>query len=578
MQDDKTYLRLWRRLGLFEVWDRPMLFFIVCATALLSYAFDAVRLNNYSWAWIPVNAISLAAATLIGFVGVKLAKGRKLNADERAWFNLVIAATAMGIKNLLTFVLCGVFGIEDSGTLLFRFIGGATIGVSLLVIYSNLRGAKIERLIVQQELLAKERALRGFRENINDSFASEQEELTDRTTAEILPRLLALQEKVELGENGVSLTEEFEQMLKKEVRPLSNNLAREAASLKLSLPEPVEIMPSKLNVKINLALTVRPLATGLLIFISWWMMSQVFLPQATFMDIVVATLIYQALLFLIQLAVRGLKEVTVNVALVFAAIPGTIAAFPSYVLLYQVPHELDQQNLLPTFLIVGAWASLAYSLSYIVDRGREVAEEKLTKVVSQLSRENKIFEQKLWVAQHVWYTLLHGTVQSALTAAAIRAGSNAVLTAAQKQAILQDLNRAIFALKNPTLADVDFAQSLFDLEQTWTGICTITTSIEPELLHSLGEKQDARLVTNEVLKEAVSNAVKHGQATQVTIKLSFSTERDILLEVLNNGEAPQVRELSGIGSKIFDSVCLNYALSRDDTLNQTTFQARIPLA
>lgn len=196
MKEDTVYSRLWSRLGLFEVWDRPMLFFAIGFTALLSYAFDAVRLDNYSWAWLPVNAISMAVAVAIVLTAVGLAKKRNLSEDERIWFNLVIAAVAMGAKNLLTFLLCGVFGIEDSGSLLFRFIGGATIGVSLLILYSNLRGAKIERLIIQRELLAKEQALRGFRENITDIFATEQEELTERTTAELLPRLLELQEKL----------------------------------------------------------------------------------------------------------------------------------------------------------------------------------------------------------------------------------------------------------------------------------------------------------------------------------------------------------------------------------------------
>lgn len=578
MKEDTVYSRLWSRLGLFEVWDRPMLFFAIGFTALLSYAFDAVRLDNYSWAWLPVNAISMAVAVAIVLTAVGLAKKRNFSEDERIWFNLVIAAIAMGAKNLLTFLLCGVFGIEDSGSLLFRFIGGATIGVSLLILYSNLRGAKIERLIIQRELLAKEQALRGFRENITDIFATEQEELTERTTAELLPRLLELQEKVELGQNGSTLTKDFEKMLKNDVRPLSNSLANEAASLKRAIPAPVEITPSKLDVRVNLSQTIRPLSTGLLVFIAWWMMSQVFLPQATFMDVVIATLIYQALLFVVQFLVKRFDKATVNQALVFAPIPGTIAAAPSYYLLYQIPHELSQQNLLPTFLVVGSWASLSFSLAYVLDRGRAAAEEKLVSLVNQFSRENKLFEQKLWVAQHVWYTLLHGTVQSALTAASIRAGSKDKLSKAEQEGILKDLNRAITALKNPSLAEVNFEKSLKDIEQTWTGICTIKTEVDSEIWERLSSQPEARLVTNEVLKEAVSNAVKHAQATEVQISLSLTADKDIALAVTNNGSAPKTRNTSGIGSKIFDSVCLDHSLSRDESAKQTLFRATIPLA
>jgi len=198
--------------------------------------------------------------------------------------------------------------------------------------------------------------------------------------------------------------------------------------------------------------------------------------------------------------------------------------------------------------------------------------------VNQFSRENKLFEQKLWVAQHVWYTLLHGTVQSALTTAAIRAGGKNQLTASDQEAIVQDLNRAIVALRNPQAKDVIFENSLLELQQTWSGICSVETKVDPELLTALAGLADARLITNEVVKEAVSNAVKHGGATQATINLSLSADREILVNVSNNGAAPRPGAGAGIGTSIFDAVCLNYELTRDTSSELTQFQARIPLA
>lgn len=577
-QDDKVYDRLWARIGLFEVWDRPMLAFSVCVTALLSYAFDAVRLGNYSLGWIPVNAIALAVAVALVLVTVKIARSRDLAPQDRSVLNLVLAAVAMGTKNVVTLALCPVFGIDDSGSWLFRFVGGATIGVSILLIYSNLRGAKIERLLIANELLAKEQALRGFRENITDIFAKEQQELTDRTTAEILPRLIQLQEKVQLGQTGTTLTKEFERVLTDEVRPLSAALAKEAATLKLTIPTSANIKPSKLHVRINLSQSIRPFSTGLLVFFAWWMLAQIVIPAATFMDVVIATVIFQLVLLGIKLLVIKIKKATVNQALAFAAIPGTVASIPSYYLFYQIPHEVSQQNLLPTFLVTGAWACLSFSLAYILDRGRAEAEYRLTELVNQFTKENKLFEQKLWVAQHVWYTLLHGSVQSALTAAAIRTASKAELSEKDQEAILQDLNRAISALKNPAIADVDLEKSRQELQQTWAGICEIDVEVQAEASKVLEAQPDARLVTNEVLKEAISNAVKHAQASEAAINLSLNPDGDISITVISNGQEPKANSGSGIGTKIFESVCLSYRLSRDEKSAQTIFQAVVPVA
>lgn len=575
---DRVYSKLWQRIGLFEVWDKSLLAFAVCTTAFLSYAFDMVRLDNYSISWLPVNAISFAFAVLVVLVGVKIAKFTNLNERLRAPLNLLLASGAMGIKNVLTLYFCQFFGIEDSGSFFFRFIGGAAIGASILIIYGNFRGAKIERILILSELKEKEQTLRGFRDNLTELFADEQEEIIQKTTSELLPRLEVLKEKVGVDGAGIELAKEIERLLVEEVRPLSNSLADEARQLKISLPYAEGDDASRLDVRVDLAKSVRPISSGVLVFFAWWMIAQVALPKASIVDVAVATVIYQAILALIQLVVRPLKAVTINQALIFAAVPGTIASLPSYVLLYQIPHEASSKFLLPTFLVVGGWACISFTLAYILDRWRAVAEEQLKNLISQLSKENKLFEQRLWVAQHVWYTLLHGTVQSALTAAAIRSSGKKVLQKTEQDAILSDLNRAIQSLKNPELAEVDFEESLKDLQDTWLEICDISYTVAPEIWSALAKDANARLVTNEVIKEAVSNAVKHGQATKVTIELSLSQDRNIQVDVQNNGTAPKSDRAPGLGSRIFDAVCISYEIKRDESSGLTVFRAIIPLA
>ena len=577
-EQDEVYSRLWARLGLFQIWDRRLLIFGICVTALLSYAFDAVRLDNYSFGWIPVNMISLALAVLIVLVALKIAKTRNLTVQDRAIFNIFLAATAMGLKNVVTLALCPIFGIEDSGSWIFRFIGGACIGVAVLVIYSNLRGARIESLLIQAELLAKEQALRGFRENITDYFAKEQQALTERTSAELLPRLEELQSKVHLGQTGSSLTKEFQKFLSNEVRPLSNALAKEATSLKLSMPSSADLKQAELDVRVNLSKSIHPISTGILVFIAWRMLSLIVLPEATLMDVFVATLIFQGGLIFMKLLVSKLPSASINQALLFAPIPGTIASVPSYYLFYQIPHDQSQQNLLPTFLVVGAWSCLTFSLAYILDRGRAVAEARLKELVNQFSEENKLFEQKLWIAQHVWYTLLHGSVQSALTAAAIKAARKTELTDSDQEAIMRDLNRAIAALKNPSIQEVDLDKGLQELGQTWAGILEIKVEISSDISNALADSPDARLLTNEILKEAVGNAVKHGQASTAEINLTLAEGRYLYVRVSNNGKQPKSGSGNGIGSKIFNAVCLQHSLTYDSAKKETVFEATIPLA
>lgn len=555
-----------------------MLVFAVSFTALLSYAFDAVRLNNYSLGWLPVNIISLSAAVLLVVLVVRLAQRFNLAAQSRAQLNLVLASVAMGTKNVATLLLCPVFGIEDSGSLFFRFIGGAAIGVSILLIYSNLRGAKIEHQLIMADLLQKENELIGYRENITDIFAEQEKEIAERTATALLPRLLAIQEKITLGQDGISLATDFEQMLTQDVKPLSSSLAEQANELKLALPVSKKIKPSELDVRINLAKSIKPISSSLLAFFAWWMIAQVVIPEATLLDIVIATVIFQAILFLIQLLVRSVKDLPVNQALWLLPLPGLIASLPNYILLYQIPHDNGKVILLPTFLVIGGWACISMTIAYILERGRAVAEEKLTQLVNQVSRENKLFQQRLWIAQHVWYTLLHGSVQSALSAGAIRASDKKELSSIEAQALQADLDRAIQALKEPRLEAIDFNQCMTELQQTWSGICEITYDLSPDTLKAISNNSDARLVANEVIKEAVSNAIKHAQASKVIITLKLNQDSDLLLTVENDGSAPSSASVHGVGSKIFESVCLSFSLKRNPDTELTIFTAVIPLA
>lgn len=574
---DKVYIKLWQRLALFEVWDRWLLFFSIIVVALLSFSFDAIRLNNFTWNWLPINTIAMAIAVLFVVSAVSIAKSLNLEPRFRSAFNVACAGTAMGLKNVFTLYLCSVFGVLDSGSLLYRFVGGAAIGIGILFIYANLRGAKIERLKVQSELRDKERALIGFRENVADLFREEELELSQRTTAELLPRLLAIRDKVSKG-TGKNLTLDFEKLLKDEIKPLSQSLANEARSLRQAIPQDTESKPEPTEISVPLAKSIRPISTALVVFFSWWMLAQIILPVATVTDVVVATILYQSILFAIQLSVRNLKPVSVNTAIVFAPIPGIIAAFPSYYLFYQIPHELYAKTLLPAFFGIGALACASYAMAYILDRGRELEEQKLKALVSQFTRENKLFEQKLWIAQHVWYTLLHGTVQSAVTAAAIRAGSKDKVSAELQQQIVGDINRAISALKDPVPEKVDFSQSIEALKETWVGISEIKVSIDAKASDLLTQKLDTALVANEVLKEAVSNAVKHGQARLIRIEISQTEDSDLLMVVSNNGKKPRRASESGIGSKIFDSVCLSYELRVNSETDLVDFRAVIPVA
>ena len=100
-----------------------------------------------------------------------------------------------------------------------------------------------------------------------------------------------------------------------------------------------------------------------------------------------------------------------------------------------------------------------------------------------------------------------------------------------------------------------------DLQLLWEG------TVEIELKHSRGAakllaKDDglARCVF-EILREAVTNSVKHGNATEVLLRLSLN--EDLVLEVINNGE--MVEDTQGFsGQELLEQLCLTHQLENSD--------------
>ena len=555
----------------------PMLAFTISVTAALSFAFDAVRLNNYSIAWFPINSLAFLPSVAVVVIGWYIGESGWVKQASKPWLNIAISGTAMGCKNVCTLLLCAYFGVEDSGDIWFRFMGGAGIGIGLLFLYSNLLGAKTEQDLIQRELEAKEESLLGFRENVTELFAEEEADLRKRTAAELLPRLSLLQEQVEYGD-AKTIAQKLNSMLKDEVRPISDSLAEEAKKLQIKIPKIAIQRAPDPNVRIDLADTIRPVAASMMVFMAWLMASQIVLPNATALDVLLAAFTYLISLSLIKFLAKPIKQLNRNQIFLWSSFPGYLAAVPGYLLLYQIPHDDMGKVLLPTFLVFGGFTNIIFCYALLLERGRKAVERKLQEVVGTFEVENKLFEQKLWVAKHAWYTLLHGEVQSALTAASIRAASKSEMDVTDRAQIAEDLARASKALANPSNLQVNLFDSLDALQETWRGIIEIKLQATPEASEKIGKSFELPIVINEILKEAVTNAVRHGGAKKMFIEIALLETGNLQIVARNDGLRPSRESADGVGSKIFSTLCLSTSLSWDEDTNQTVFQAIVPVA
>ena len=83
---------------------------------------------------------------------------------------------------------------------------------------------------------------------------------------------------------------------------------------------------------------------------------------------------------------------------------------------------------------------------------------------------------------------------------------------------------------------------------------------------------------NEVLKEVVSNAVRHGDASELMAQINLTDHDEIHVRVENNGTAPNQLGRIGIGSRLYDELTINWSLRTDETSGFVVFEALLPIA
>jgi two-component sensor histidine kinase len=192
----------------------------------------------------------------------------------------------------------------------------------------------------------------------------------------------------------------------------------------------------------------------------------------------------------------------------------------------------------------------------------------------QKTLEADVIEEKLQILGHRWAVYIHGHVQTRISAAAL------MIEEAQKKSNSEAIAQAITILdemlSDPVAGFTSKSQTLTEEIDArlnpWRGILEIEVGIQPELgtIHSQ-RNQDI----GEVLGEAISNAVRHGMARNIDVKIEFSEEHEVSITVYDDSSivpAPSDGK-GGLGTKIFNSVSDGrWKLSRDDETAQTKFR------
>jgi hypothetical protein len=568
--------RFWTRLGNPNAIGIRLFSIALAFIAMLSFAFDVVRLGNFSWAWLPANALGILISSAIIVPAVWIKRRRNVNHEQQPWFNIVVSSLFFGFKNLSMLYITPLFGIVDEGIPAYRFVGGLFLGAILLVLFTNVAGNRLQRETNLARLQEIEGELLSFRDAALEQLEDENREAALKTFKVLSPQLEDLQVAVKQSRDIVSLANKVINFIRLELRPFDESLTLEAKNLAQPSSSKGSYR-SEPEIKVNLSKSIRIWNSLVPLPLLFFLTAIFAVPKATPLDILGVCLVFAGSLLLMKVMSFRLPNLSVVQAFIATTVIAFFAGLPGFFWLYQIPNESGVPELLPSFLVMQGWSVIAASQAHILDLGQSKVEEELNQAIQDLARENKLYEQKAWLARHGWYLLVHGVVQPALTTASIRASSSEELTPQIKNQILSDLQRAMDALKEFRSVKQPVDVSIAEIKSVWSGICDIHFFLTPFANQALNSDVVASDIMNEILKEVVSNAVRHGNAANIYGEISMRDSRNISILISNDGLKPNKEKIESVGSKMLDAVCLERTLEWNSDEQRTEFKAVVPI-
>ena len=187
--------------------------------------------------------------------------------------------------------------------------------------------------------------------------------------------------------------------------------------------------------------------------------------------------------------------------------------------------------------------------------------------VEQLREQVLRTRQLKWFHQRALSRALHGPIQSAVTAAAIRlsdASKDHELSPDVVDGVRRDLMEVLDVVNAPASEVLSIDDSLERVVGMWAGVCDVTTSIDSAIKIRLADDAIIRACVVDVVTDAVSNAVRHGNARSVDISIR-GTDRNVDVIVVDDGTSTSEVSAHGLGSALLNECSETWSLARTES-------------
>ena len=420
--------------------------------------------------------------------------------------------------------------------------------------------------------------LKLFEQTTDKRIRDEEVDLKKKVQSALLPSITAI--RAELANRkvrAVAISEQIQDTLKNTVKPLGYNLRNsieidnELKSIPIRKISAWGSVPRKFSPRAAFSAKFAAFVLlPLVISSSLTVVSQ----NGPFLVIIQVVLLWVILelvkVLLPQKPINVIAAFILQIAVVMLAIL-SVSLF-GYLATPDKGHPLEFAARLGALISLSA---IVYTYASFTEQAIQTARSRNEAILNNLEHSQNLLSQRLWIAKRNWSYLVHGRVQAHLLAARVLS-KQGKLEDKDLPELLKHLDEVIKILKRPPKPDADLLRELKDLEETWRGIAVFEFEFSSEAKLELAKSPTLRFATNEILREATSNAVKHSNATHITIELTVESG-ELKVCVTNNGSKPVKSKHKSLGSQMLDELTTNWSLKVDKKTSQVQLKANVAL-
>jgi signal transduction histidine kinase len=270
---------------------------------------------------------------------------------------------------------------------------------------------------------------------------------------------------------------------------------------------------------------------------------------------------------------------TAERSLIFSGMLATTGLLGSYA----VTRVSGMENYGPRIAIplAALWVLLGWGIAIIPSLQTESARvlQSLNKSALQLREELVRLNTAYRLQQQAIARALHGPIQDALSVASFRL-SAAIQNNTATDELVAELNAKISS--TIVLLDLDedelpgLEESLADLSEFWDGVASIRWRLSPAAKKVLAKHPVTTATAIELIREACSNAVRHGRAKQIRVNVEVSKDQTkLLINVKNNGVLVTLSTKPGLGTTLLNELALSWSLTSEN--GSTVLEATAPI-